>query len=536
MRPHSYSVWLAVLLLLVGAATHAQTSEELFQQSLRRICGEVRVQPKNAPIPVKLGAWKPLQVASSSILGLVLLGEGNTRTKGPYAADVDRLYRYVALAAMDETGSHQSWQDAFAILFLSEVNRVSPSKDTRDRIGRLVRRLESERHGEKGWYHSLKNENYGPFVAVSIWCTAALSAAKEQGVPIDEAGLERSLSGLRACVGKAGGAFYYSGKKNTYSTPGRSGAVAWVLSRYADPKAEEVTRARKFLLRHIDHAPLGHGSWMMNFGWAALGASSADPATRKAFWEVHRATLMGCRLKNGAFQVQDWEEIGFKDGANAKPKKLGKKNTWPDKMYGNSWATVWMLFVWQLERDKSVLTRKPPALKPDGPVDAVPAGVVPHLDVVKVEAMIREGKGPEVKTRLDAILRQYPRDARLYRLRAVAQLDGLLKPLALPAGKSWNVRGESAALRNLTWALAAPVGKGDVPEEFELDVRMMRSKIYARQFYDSFSTTTQVWVKPYNAYAEDSKYVLRAQPRHREARALMNQVMKRLEPVLKKKK
>ena len=188
----------------------ASQREALFQKLLARYCRVISSSKSTAPIPVRLGGWPALQVPSSSVMGLVLLGEGNTRRKGPYARQLDKLYKYVAgtTGGPNLGASHESWPLAFAVLFLSEVHRVEPSAALRTRITKLVKRLETGRQGEKGWHHSLKNASYGPFVGVTIWCVAALGSAREQGAGVDADGLATSLRGLEKSFGRSGGAFF----------------------------------------------------------------------------------------------------------------------------------------------------------------------------------------------------------------------------------------------------------------------------------------------------------------------------------------
>ena len=218
------------------------------------------------------------------------------------AATLDKLYKYVAqTASLRETSTaHETWMLSFAILFLSEAHRIEPTPALKNRITDLVKRLETGRHGEKGWYHSLKSTNYGPFVGVSIWCTAALSAAAEQGVDGDAEGLAAARRGLLASLGRSGGAYYFTYKHNSYSTPGRTGGVLWALTRYDRPAgsdaeteadSKKIAKAREFLIRNAQAAPNGHASWMMNLAWAALGASCGDIQTHNAFWKIHRPTI-----------------------------------------------------------------------------------------------------------------------------------------------------------------------------------------------------------------------------------------------------
>lgn len=502
--------------------------EVLFRGLLARYCRQLAKTPAKAPIPVKLGGWAALQVPSASVMGLVLIGEGNTRTQGPHAATLDKLYKYVAQTATlrDASTAHECWMLSFAILFLSETYRVEPSQALKDRITDLVKRLETGQHGEKGWYHGIKTTDYGPFVGVSIWCTAALSAAAEQGVEVDAQGLAAARRGLLASIGKSGGAYYFTYKHNSYSTPGRTGGVLWALTRYPDPKTADteaapdpkLAKAREFLIRNAAAAPNGHASWMMNLAWAALGASCGDVRTHEAFWRIHRATIFKARDDKAFFKVQEWTEQGFRDGRKGKV-ALGDAKTWPDPMYGDAWATVWMFLVWQTERRKCVLTRDVPGLTmetvpanpddPNGPNDpndpedpARPAdpnkpadpkaagGEAFDDDAMAARiALIKQGKGPAMRNELYTLMKKHPNDARLYLLRAYAFLPPLLEAFPYQTRKfppAWNAAAESAALRDLTAALAKTVGKGDVPDEFDGQVHWLRAKIHAKRAFTLF--------------------------------------------------
>ena len=373
----------------------ASQREALFQKLLARYCRVISSSKSTAPIPVRLGGWPALQVPSSSVMGLVLLGEGNTRRKGPRARTLDKLYKYVAVTTGGPNlgASHESWSLAFAILFLSEVHRVEPSTALRTRITKLVKRLETGRNGEKGWYHSLKSASYGPFVGVTIWCVAALGSAREQGAGVDAEGLATSLRGLEKSLGRSGGAFYFTRRRSSDVKPGRTGGVAWVLTRYGQTDQAKLAAARRFLIEHVEAAPKGHASWMMNMGWAALGAASADDKTREAFWAVHRETILRTHAPGAFFRVQRWSETGFRDSKDSKPIGRGESKTWPDPMYGDAWATVWMFLVWQAERGKSVLTTRPKqtATAPK-PADTIAA----DFDESAMIARIRKGQGAAV--------------------------------------------------------------------------------------------------------------------------------------------
>ncbi len=336
--------------------------QKLFDASLTALCQGIRRQPSNAPTPVKLGGWAALQVPTASVTGLVLLGEGNTTRKGPRRAELVKLARYVrAGVASDEPGlaSHRTWLLSFGVLFLTEVYRESPSPALQAVLARAIKTLESGRHPGKGWNHALRpaKPRYGRFIATTIWATAALANAHDAGLAVDGKGLADALDTLAKSIGTSGGSFYYASGRTTVS-PGRTAGVIWVLKRWGGPGfAKKVARGRAFLMRHVESAPKGHASGMMNFGWSALAAGSFGRKTHEAFWRVHHDdTLLKARRADGWFPPQPWPDLGFRDGNDRAKPIEGKGTTWPDRMYGPGWATPWMLWSWQAYLGRNVLT------------------------------------------------------------------------------------------------------------------------------------------------------------------------------------
>ena len=503
----------------------ASQREALFQKLLARYCRVISSSKSTAPIPVRLGGWPALQVPSSSVMGLVLLGEGNTRRKGPRARTLDKLYKYVAVTTGGPNlgASHESWSLAFAILFLSEVHRVEPSTALRTRITKLVKRLETGRNGEKGWYHSLKSASYGPFVGVTIWCVAALGSAREQGAGVDAEGLATSLRGLEKSLGRSGGAFYFTRRRSSDVKPGRTGGVAWVLTRYGQTDQAKLAAARRFLIEHVEAAPKGHASWMMNMGWAALGAASADAKTHEAFWAIHRKTILQTHVPGAFFRVQRWTETGFRDSKDSKPIGRGASKTWPDLMYGDAWATVWMFLVWQAERGKSVLTA---GSKQTTTAPRPAESGAPSFNKSEMIARIRKGEASAVRKELGALMKKHRGRADLYRLRAFTYAPDLLDPF--DASKrdfgSWSQTAGSLALRDLSTALLRQQGKGDVSNEFDDDIRTLRARIYARQTASVYRPKSTTWVKPYNTFIREIRAILKLNPRNRQAVDLLNAI------------
>ncbi|MCZ7645099.1 MAG: DUF6288 domain-containing protein [Planctomycetota bacterium] len=522
-----------------------ESTEADFQASLKRYCGLLERSPAAAPIPVQLGGWASLQVPSCAVAGLVLLGEGNTPVRGPYAAQLDKLYKYTLLATSSfpvGSPSHESWPLGFGILFLSEIHRLQPSAELRAHIEKLVKRLESGMDGEKGWRHTLQpdpKEDYGAFVGVSIWCVAGLAAAQEQGVAVDELKLRTALAGIRKCVGVYGGAQYFSGQKSLV-TPGRSAAILWLLHRYAGEPGAEAERAKASFLRTLEASHEGHGSQMMNFAWAAMGAAVAGAETGKAFWDAQLENLNGARQPDGGLVYRAWPDMGFPDAEHAK-KREGRggsaldKTFIPDRMYGEGWTGAWLLLAWQCGLGRCILVKKPgpaalPALKESK--DSKDTGAL-RAGLDEAAALLAAGKAPEAAPKLDALLRAHPGHAEALKLRGIAALPPLAKPVekldakALAARDSgWSPSAEGQALAYFDRALRAREGKGLVPEAFDAQVRLLAARVHAKRLVLSVAADPRspAWVPLYNTFVNTLNPVLQSPAAQAEGLQLMQAV------------
>ena len=531
-----------------GGTTEFKATENEFRASLAHYCQALAKTPDAAPVPVQLGGWAALQVPACAVAGLVLLGEGSTPVKGPYAAQLNKLYKYTLVATQGFPvggASHETWPLAFGILFLSEVHRVQPSAELRAHIGKLVARLEAGQEGVKGWRHALqpeKGEKYGPLMAPSLWCTAALASAKERGVAVDETRLQTAFSMLRQSVGRFGGAHYYS-YQQALVTPGRSGAVLWILKRYTDTPGAEAERAQAFLLRHVALAHNGHASQAMNLGWAALGAAAAGPEANAAYWKVQLPILLAARQDNGSFPPQPWRDLGIPDTLGDVKPRYGrgdgpeeKQEFWPDRMYGEGWTAAWMLLAWQCGLGRGVLATKPavPTTVAAAPDDGKEKQRL-ELQAAFAEAagLLEQGKFEEAGKKLDAQLAAHAGHAELYRLRglaalpALAQLPGPLDLKALADGRDgWGASAESRALSYLDRALRAKEGKGLVPEAFDASVQLLMARICAKRLVvvAGPNPRSPAWVPLYNDFVRVLKAPLQNPATQAQALAVMQAV------------
>lgn len=131
--------------------------------------------------------------------------------------------------------------------------------------------------------------------------------------------------------------------------------------------------------------------------------------------------------------------------------------------------------------------------------------------------MIRTGKGVAARMEIGKLMRAHKGDARLQVLRGLTYVPALLDPFPFdmdrkkfPAGKGWRRSSEYAALSAFAMALTATKGKGFAARKFDIEVRVLRVKIYAKRIAFAVPYGGSTWVKPYNEFALESNILQRA--------------------------
>lgn len=337
-------------------------ADEDFHQSLALVCkGVLASRHANQPFASDCGPWPGMQVPTASMLGLILIGEGNTLAKGPHAATLRKIVKYVRMAGPvhhESIDKYRTWVLAFATIFLSEVQRIAPSDSLKVTLQNMVKKLEESVYPDGGWGHTLEHEknNYGAFVAVSIWAVAAIEAAQQRGVKIDEKILARQFDWLRkACAPTTGGA-RYAADGRSYVSPGRTAGLLWLMDRYdRDNSRKQLDLGAKFLTSHAAFIPEGHASGMMNFAWGALAAAQLTGPPADAFWLAHAKSILDARRQDAGFDTTTWRDLAYPDRPGATPKESKHSTPTADQTAGDNWTAVWLLTSWQAARGKSLL-------------------------------------------------------------------------------------------------------------------------------------------------------------------------------------
>ncbi len=121
-------------------------------------------------------------------------------------------------------------------------------------------------------------------------------------------------------------------------------------------------------------------------------------------------------------------------------------------------------------------------------------------------AMIRVGPLAKARQAVRApSVQATPPDMRVYLLRALASVPGLLDPYPFDlqpnnfaAGRGWTDVAETAALENVSYAIRAKSGGDGAQQVVEAELRLLAAKIWAKRFGSLVDAGGVAWVTPYN--------------------------------------
>jgi len=166
-------------------------------------------------------------VAITALAALAFMADGNLPDRGPYGEHVERCLEYI-LANSTETGliadeaaNGPMYGHGFATLFLGEIYGMTaggPDQEIADQVHealvKSVRLIEGSQNHEGGWRYN--PVPYDADVSVTICQVMGLRSARNAGIEVDRAIIEKAVKYVQLCQNDDGGFRYQS-------QPGESG-------------------------------------------------------------------------------------------------------------------------------------------------------------------------------------------------------------------------------------------------------------------------------------------------------------------------
>jgi Prenyltransferase and squalene oxidase repeat len=169
-------------------------------------------------------------VGITALCGLAFMGDGNLPGRGAYGEVVRKALEFV-LRNATETGllaaenSHgPMYGHGFATLFLGEIYGMSPEDGrVRDALVRAVELIVNSQNEEGGWRYN--PVPYDADVSVTICEVMGLRSARNAGIKVPKATIDRAIAYVRGCQNGDGG-FRYMTVMGTSAWPRTAAGVA----------------------------------------------------------------------------------------------------------------------------------------------------------------------------------------------------------------------------------------------------------------------------------------------------------------------
>jgi hypothetical protein len=245
------------------------------------------------------------QVAAHGLVGLAFLSCGHTPKYGKYATNLRtslrRLLDYQdASSGYFTDGASRMYGHGFATLYLAQVLGMwgSPREEEklREALKRAIKLIESSQGPFGGWDYDPKRGGVSD-CSVTVCQTMALRAARNIGLVVDKAVVDRAFEYIRRAQADNGGFFYRIGKRGglrvgNLVTLGCSAAGVCILNGLGEYDSARVRRGLDYLRKNY-RSPFVETPF---FYYTHYYAAQAFFGTRGADWDVYYAYIASALL------------------------------------------------------------------------------------------------------------------------------------------------------------------------------------------------------------------------------------------------
>jgi hypothetical protein len=192
--------------------------------------------------------------AITSLAALAFMADGNLPNRGKYGPQVQRALDFVLgqaqesglLAARNSNGN--MYAHGFATLFLAEVYGMTGDEMVKERLQKAIRLIHQAQNPQGGWRYTPQPADAD--VSVTICQVMALRAARDAGIKVEKACIDRAVDYVKKCQNDDGGFSYVIGQGGGSIFP-RSAAGVATLFYAGIYEGEEVRKGVAYVERFI---------------------------------------------------------------------------------------------------------------------------------------------------------------------------------------------------------------------------------------------------------------------------------------------
>jgi hypothetical protein len=288
-------------------------------------------------------------VAVSALGGLAFLASGSTPKSGPYAKHLQRCVRLAIDRGGKDDGmrtgagganwNQVNWSLGYAGTFLGLTVKGHPDARIRAKLGEIVADIAKHQEASGGWAHGPGGKNalgYLELEIMSNYCLLALGLARQAGVEVPQATIDRGVEYVVRCT-NADGSVSYSPNPGQIGMgdPGRTSGAIVAFQALGLGQHPQFQKMCAFATKGHDKLHDGHVSPVMHFLAGGMAAHREGGAMWTHFTTEFRREFLAARRPDGTFAARPTEES-----------RQLKSNT--DRDIGFAWTTASYLIIQQL--------------------------------------------------------------------------------------------------------------------------------------------------------------------------------------------
>ena len=251
-------------------------------------------------------------VGITGLAGLAFMSDGNMPGRGHYGLVVDRCLAFVLTHSSEsgllaaETSHGPMYGHGFATLFLAEVYGMTPRHEVRETLRKAIRLIVSTQNHEGGWrYQPVRND---ADLSVTICQVMALRAAKNTGIYVDKAVIDKAIEYVKASQNPDGGFRYMLTSGG--SAFARSAAGVAALQYAGVYGGDEIEQGLGYIRHFAPPIDRSIGHYFYGHYYAAQAMFLAGDDYWKGWWPAIRAELVQKQAPEGFWRGQAGQEYG----------------------------------------------------------------------------------------------------------------------------------------------------------------------------------------------------------------------------------
>jgi hypothetical protein len=260
-----------------------------------------------------IGGRGGTDTAITSLAAIAMMADGNLPGRGKYGTHVSKALDYVLSRAQESgvlagaDGHAVMYAHGFATLFLAEIYGTTGDERVKEALQRAVRLIQRSQNPQGGWRY--QPEPNDADVSVTICQVMALRAARDAGIKVERAVIDKAIDYVKKCQNEDGGFNYRLGEGSGSLFP-RSAAGVATLFYAGISQGPEIDRGLAYLNRFRPGRPDADGIGFYFYGqyYAVQAMFLAGGDHWRQWFPAIRNELIARQQRPGSWQGEQNDE------------------------------------------------------------------------------------------------------------------------------------------------------------------------------------------------------------------------------------